>query len=88
MRWTTHEPKGLSAKDVELAAMCDQLARDFGELPASEMPQPAASTTTAQTESPSSDDISCEIRGLADRVASGAGDCCVPKSKKPAAAAT
>ncbi|OTA69428.1 transcriptional coactivator/pterin dehydratase [Hypoxylon sp. EC38] len=32
IRWTTHNPKGLSAKDVELAAICDSLARDFGEI--------------------------------------------------------
>ncbi|KAI1107480.1 transcriptional coactivator/pterin dehydratase [Jackrogersella minutella] len=32
VRWTTHNPKGLSAKDVELAAICDGLAADFGEL--------------------------------------------------------
>lgn len=31
MRWTTHSPKGLSSKDVELAALCDSLAKDFGE---------------------------------------------------------
>ncbi|KAI1143013.1 transcriptional coactivator/pterin dehydratase [Hypoxylon sp. FL0543] len=32
IRWTTHNPKGLSAKDVELAAICDGLGRDFGEI--------------------------------------------------------
>ncbi|XXG94429.1 hypothetical protein Hte_000685 [Hypoxylon texense] len=32
IRWTTHNPKGLSAKDVELAAICDSLAKDFGEI--------------------------------------------------------
>ncbi|KAI0019530.1 transcriptional coactivator/pterin dehydratase [Xylariomycetidae sp. FL0641] len=32
IRWTTHSPKGLSAKDVDLAALCDGLARDFGEI--------------------------------------------------------
>lgn len=32
IRWTTHNPKGLSDKDVHLAAICDALARDFGEL--------------------------------------------------------
>ncbi|KAG5928056.1 hypothetical protein E4U42_001331 [Claviceps africana] len=32
IRWTTHSPKGLSDKDVSLAALCDALARDFGEL--------------------------------------------------------
>ncbi|KAH8889844.1 transcriptional coactivator/pterin dehydratase [Thozetella sp. PMI_491] len=32
IRWTTHNPKGLSAKDIQLAAICDSLARDFGEI--------------------------------------------------------
>ncbi|KEY71518.1 hypothetical protein S7711_03584 [Stachybotrys chartarum IBT 7711] len=32
IRWTTHSPKGLSEKDVTLAALCDAIARDFGEL--------------------------------------------------------
>ncbi|KAH8912786.1 hypothetical protein BR93DRAFT_922756 [Coniochaeta sp. PMI_546] len=32
IRWTTHNPKGLSVKDVDLAATCDSLAKDFGEI--------------------------------------------------------
>ncbi|KAK3323933.1 pterin 4 alpha carbinolamine dehydratase-domain-containing protein [Cercophora scortea] len=32
IRWTTHSPKGLSSKDIDLAAICDSLARDFGEI--------------------------------------------------------
>ncbi|KAI0380040.1 transcriptional coactivator/pterin dehydratase [Hypomontagnella monticulosa] len=32
IRWTTHNPKGLSTKDVELATICDNLAKDFGEI--------------------------------------------------------
>lgn len=32
IRWTTHNPKGLSSKDLDLAAICDSLARDYGEL--------------------------------------------------------
>ncbi|KXJ95382.1 pterin 4 alpha carbinolamine dehydratase-domain-containing protein [Microdochium bolleyi] len=87
IRWTTHEPRGLSAKDIELAAICDQLAKDFGELQtASDTTVGGATTSTADAgrANPPPDGISCEIRGLADRVASGAGDCCVPKSKKSA----
>jgi 4a-hydroxytetrahydrobiopterin dehydratase len=60
IRWTTHNPKGLSAKDVDLAAVCDSLAKDFGEV------EDSAAT-------------SCEMKGLADRVATSAGDCCTPK---------
>lgn len=32
IRWTTHSPPGLSALDVELAALCDGIAKDFGEI--------------------------------------------------------
>ncbi|KAK2008612.1 transcriptional coactivator/pterin dehydratase [Colletotrichum eremochloae] len=60
IRWTTHNPKGLSGKDLKLAAICDALARDFGEVEAE-----AA--------------VSCGIRGLADKAAGTAGDCCTPK---------
>ena len=31
IRWTTHSPKGLSSKDIDLAAICDALAKDFAE---------------------------------------------------------
>lgn len=38
VRWTTHNPKGLSEKDVSMAAMCDELAQSFGEVPAENEP--------------------------------------------------
>lgn len=60
IRWTTHNPKGLSDKDVELAATCDSLADAFGEVE-----EPTAT--------------SCEMKGLADRVASDGADCCTPR---------
>ncbi|KAF4874959.1 Pterin-4-alpha-carbinolamine dehydratase [Colletotrichum siamense] len=68
IRWTTHSPKGLSVKDLKLAMICDALAKDFGEVeaPAAETPDEGAS---------------CGIRGLADKAAGTAGDCCVPKPK-------
>ncbi|KAH7328117.1 pterin-4-alpha-carbinolamine dehydratase family protein [Stachybotrys elegans] len=59
IRWTTHSPKGLSAKDVTLASLCDSIAKELGELD----PEPA----------------SCQVKDLADKVATTAGDCCVPK---------
>lgn len=31
IRWTTHNPAGLSEKDVTLAALCDALAKDMGD---------------------------------------------------------
>ncbi|OTB06378.1 hypothetical protein M426DRAFT_319114 [Hypoxylon sp. CI-4A] len=32
IRWKTHDPKGLSTKDVELAGICDGLAAKFDEI--------------------------------------------------------
>ncbi|KAI0013128.1 transcriptional coactivator/pterin dehydratase [Xylariaceae sp. FL0662B] len=66
IRWTTHDPKGLSAKDVELAAVCDGLARDFGEI-------------AVEPSSSSGDGDSCSLKQVADRAVTGAGDCCTPK---------
>ncbi|KAF4499769.1 pterin-4-alpha-carbinolamine dehydratase [Fusarium agapanthi] len=71
VRWTTHNPAGLSDKDISMAAECDALAEQLGELP----PEPTA-PVAAETE-----DQSCAIRGLADRAAGAAGDCCTPKRK-------
>ncbi|KAK2046560.1 transcriptional coactivator/pterin dehydratase [Colletotrichum somersetense] len=72
IRWTTHNPKGLSSKDLELAMICDALARDFGEVEAS----PAAGTAA---DGKGEATVSCGIRGLADKAAGTAGDCCTPK---------
>ncbi|KZL70220.1 pterin-4-alpha-carbinolamine dehydratase family protein [Colletotrichum tofieldiae] len=66
IRWTTHSPKGLSGKDLKLAMICDALAKDFGEVEA----PPAAEGEAV---------VSCGIRGLADKAAGTAGDCCTPK---------
>lgn len=52
-----------------MAAQCDVLAEHLGEL----APEPEP-TAAAETE-----DQSCAIRGLADRAAGAAGDCCTPK---------
>ncbi|KAI1747930.1 pterin 4 alpha carbinolamine dehydratase-domain-containing protein [Xylaria castorea] len=67
IRWTTHNPEGLSAKDVELAALCDALARDFGEVVVVVVDDDG---NTAQSHS---------LRQVADRVVGDAGDCCTPK---------
>ena len=34
VRWTTHNPEGLSGKDVGMAKFCDDVAREKGEVPA------------------------------------------------------
>ncbi|KAI5463241.1 pterin 4 alpha carbinolamine dehydratase-domain-containing protein [Mariannaea sp. PMI_226] len=65
IRWTTHNPAGLSDKDITMAAKCDALAAELGEL----APEPEV------------DVQSCTIRGLADQAAATAGDCCTPSKK-------
>lgn len=32
IRWTTHNPEGLSSKDTHMAKFCDEAAKDFKEL--------------------------------------------------------
>ncbi|KAL0944308.1 pterin-4-alpha-carbinolamine dehydratase family protein [Colletotrichum truncatum] len=71
IRWTTHNPKGLSGKDLKLAMICDALAKDFGEVEA----------PPSQSQPAPEEPASCGIRGLADRAAGTAGDCCTPKPK-------
>ena len=34
VRWTTHHPEGLSARDVQMARFCDQIAAEKGEVDA------------------------------------------------------
>ncbi|KAK7403679.1 hypothetical protein QQX98_010566 [Neonectria punicea] len=63
IRWTTHDPAGLSEKDVLMAAACDTLAAELGELP----------------QEPEAEDQSCAVKGLADEAATVAGDCCTPQ---------
>lgn len=31
IRWTTHNPEGLSAKDTRMAKFCDEAGKEFGE---------------------------------------------------------
>lgn len=65
IRWTTHSPPGLSAKDVSMAKFCDAQAVVFKEI----VPDPE------KAQEPSS-----VGKELADRVAEAGGDCCVPAS--------
>ncbi|KAL8371938.1 hypothetical protein RB595_001646 [Gaeumannomyces hyphopodioides] len=65
IRWTTHNPKGLSALDAELAAKCDDLAREFGEQQQEE-PSPKSAA-------------SCNLQDLASAAATSSGNCCGPK---------
>lgn len=71
IRWTTHSPPGLSAKDIEMARFCDEQALVFAEL----VPECQEGGEGGKQ------DVGKE---LADRVAVEGGDCCVPKSKAKA----
>ncbi len=33
IRWTTHNPEGLSGRDTGMASFCDEAGEMFGELP-------------------------------------------------------
>ncbi|PHH50627.1 Pterin-4-alpha-carbinolamine dehydratase 2 [Ceratocystis fimbriata CBS 114723] len=67
IRWTTHAPRGLTGKDIELAKTCDMLAADFGEMASAEV----------------EDKGTCALSDLATQAAQKAGtECCVPKTKK------
>ncbi|KAL1838726.1 hypothetical protein VTJ49DRAFT_2263 [Mycothermus thermophilus] len=76
IRWTTHHPRGLSAKDVELAAICDQLAREFGEVEPDQQQQQQQQQQSQESQQQQGETT---MSGLADRAAGSAGDCCVPK---------
>ncbi len=65
VRWTTHQPKGLSVQDIDMAVVCDAIARDFGEIAAKA----------------DADDDARQLRDLTSTLTSSAGDCCVPKGK-------
>jgi 4a-hydroxytetrahydrobiopterin dehydratase len=67
VRWTTHSPKGLSEKDVKMAVFCDECARELGVV----------------VEEGGEGEVKEDggVEGLADGLATTAGDCCVPKKK-------
>ena len=83
IRWTTHQPKGLSAQDITMAGICDQLAQDFGEVE-QQQPQQSPQQSGQQTQQGEGGTAAaaCGLSGLADRAVSSAGEgCCVPKKK-------
>ena len=67
VRWTTHEPKGLSEKDVAMAMFCDEHARELGVIA-----EEGGGEGVKEGEG-----VACLANGLAE----AAGDCCVPKKK-------
>ncbi|RPB23265.1 transcriptional coactivator/pterin dehydratase, partial [Terfezia boudieri ATCC MYA-4762] len=32
VRWTTHRPRGISSKDIDMAKFCDRTAAELGEI--------------------------------------------------------
>jgi 4a-hydroxytetrahydrobiopterin dehydratase len=67
VRWTTHEPRGLSEKDVKMAGVCDEIAREEGVLKEEGVRKEGGA------------DEEGGLECLADGLAKEAGDCCVPK---------
>lgn len=66
IRWTTHNPLGLSEKDTKMATLCDGLAAR------SESQEVAAGGAAPNS----------WIRQVAYEAASAAGDCCTPSKKQ------
>jgi 4a-hydroxytetrahydrobiopterin dehydratase len=75
IRWTTHEPKGLSEKDVRMAGFCDECAGELGVL-AGEVGEVGGFDGGSEAK-----DEGDGVEALADGLARSAGDCCVPKKK-------
>lgn len=71
VRWTTHEPQGLSEKDVRMARVCDGIAKEEGVLE----DEKVESVVEGVEEEGG---LEC----LTDGLAREAGDCCVPKKNK------
>lgn len=82
IRWTTHNPgpglaPGLTVKDTELAVLCDELGRAFGEVV--EVAQSTAAAAQA-AELASADNAACTLQSLANSAAGvEGGDCCTPR---------
>ncbi|CAK7204754.1 hypothetical protein SEUCBS139899_007514 [Sporothrix eucalyptigena] len=79
IRWTTHHNgPGLTGKDVDLARLCDELGRAFGELAEEETKTAAAEI---QPQSTSGDNAASTLQSLANSAADvGACDCNGPET--------
>ncbi|KJR82473.1 4a-hydroxytetrahydrobiopterin dehydratase [Sporothrix schenckii 1099-18] len=87
IRWTTHNPgpglaPGLTVEDTELAVLCDELARAFGEVAEAPAPEakeakPANATTAEPT---SVDNAADTLSSLADSAAGVASCDCTTRS--------
>ncbi|KAE9993313.1 hypothetical protein EG327_005507 [Venturia inaequalis] len=68
VRWTTHVPKGLTEKDVNMAKVCDEVAKEVGE-------------EVKEEKSEGVEGVLQEMKGLLEEAVKEAGDCCAPKKK-------
>ncbi|KAI9817357.1 MAG: hypothetical protein M1832_004663 [Thelocarpon impressellum] len=75
VRWTTHNPSGLSRKDVDMATFCDEHGRDLGEI---ETPPDAtvldAAAQVGSADKPDQPNLGDMSRSLATE----GGGCCKP----------
>lgn len=79
IRWTTHSPPGLSAKDIAMASYCDEQAVLFEEVMGD---AGTAGNANGEGKGEKEDSDINPGRELADRAVVEAGDCCVPKGKR------
>ncbi|CAK7227750.1 hypothetical protein SCUCBS95973_006649 [Sporothrix curviconia] len=81
IRWTTHHNGPcLTDKDVELAGLCDELGRAFGELAVEEEEGKKATAADIQPPPTSEDHPASTLQSLADSAADvGACDCSAPR---------
>lgn len=72
VRWTTHVPKGLTEKDVDMAIVCDEVAREVGEM---------EGQGAKEGEGKGRKGVLQDMKGLLEEAVKEAGDCCGPKKK-------
>lgn len=71
VRWTTHRPRGLSERDLEMARFCEIKAAEC-----------AVEQEDENVEVKGQEKVESGLEALADGLAERAGDCCVPKKRK------
>lgn len=60
IRWTTHNPEGLSHRDITMAKFCDEAGKQFGEI----VPEP---NTSAMKDSSQASDWEKDARDCCGR---------------------
>ena len=75
IRWTTHIPSGLSLKDVEMAAFCDQQAEKLGEIVSKESSEAGKEGGGGS----SNEQQDATLKALNKQVVDEGGACCTPR---------